>query len=200
MKKLIFAVIAILFAGSVSGQISLSPSLFYSLPWEKIDAPLKDKVGRGLSLSCDLNKNIGIGFQMRNREWWSLNGQVDRIIPLRTISCQFYVYENIEIGTRWFFRPEAGILAGIGTPIATSDQNSGRMRQSLELLEHPYFFGICLGGGAGFKLSKNFSLLASFKIEGLVGIMTDREVLSENGSAAGNGIFRIGGLYSFSKD
>ena len=33
MKKLIFAVIAILFAGSVSGQISLSPSLFYSLPW-----------------------------------------------------------------------------------------------------------------------------------------------------------------------
>jgi hypothetical protein len=193
MKNLISSALAIFFAAAALGQIGLSPVCFMS--WEKSKAPLKEKIGPGISVFGDLNKNIGLELRWHEREIWSANGQVERTVPLRTYACHFYFYENIANGSRWFSRPSMGMIAGFGSPVGMGS----RMRQDLQVLKHPYFCGLTLGVGEGFKLSEKISLLASIREEAIVGMITDRPMINEDATSTGNLSVSLGMIYIFSE-
>jgi hypothetical protein len=197
-KEIGIILIAIFFASVSIGQVSISP--FYSLSCEKKSvAGIKDRIGNGIGVNYDLSKFCGIGLQMRNYELWRLNSSISSVVPLRTFSLRFYLFQAPESKSKYFFNPKAGILAGIGTPVANSVQNQ-RMRQDLDLLPHPYFFGVFIEIGEGVRLSPKLTVSAFLRSEALAGMIRNKSMLNENATTSGtiSGGLNIG--YVFLKE
>lgn len=154
MRKLSFFAI---FIASVSyGQISLTSFCFLN----------KNKIGEGVGVFYNLpNTNKSIGLQFKNSEMWDK-------ITLKTFSIQYCFQENIpgEIKTKWFLSPATGVVAGFGT----SSKND---RETYSVLKNPYFFGVILELGEGLKLSNHLALIGFVKIEGMAGIITNKNLI-----------------------
>lgn len=174
MKNIVF--IVLLFVNASFGQVSIMP--FYSLSFERQDADLKERIGNGIALSCDLNKNIGIGLQVRDRELWRLNSKVEEVISLKTFTGQFYVHGTNDKESKWLFFPVAGVMAGIVSPVDDPEY-------SKDFLEIPIVVGIYSELHLERKLSKNFNIGIFFKVEGELGFLRDRSWPNENFSTAG---------------
>jgi len=173
------AIFLAVFLAQISfGQVNFLSS--YSLSFEKQD--LKKRIGQSFALAYDVNKIIGVGLQVRDKELWRLNSKIEEVINLRTLTGQFYVHGTNEKGSKWLFFPVAGVLAGLGEPIERPYEN---------LLKNPFVFGVFSETHFGRKLSKNFYLGIFFRIEGEIGILRDRKLPNENLSTAG---FLSGGL------
>jgi len=193
MKKLIIlAVFIASLASEALGQVSFSPIFSFSSSGKS--ASLIDRTSIGFILAYDLSEHCGIGFEV-SKGSWELNGLEERVLRLRSYSMEFYVCETVINKTGWFFRPLGGIMAGIGTSIPDGDQNQKLRRKELELLKHPYFLGAFSQISVCKRLSSKFLFSAGFRLEGLVGMMADRDMVSENASTTSNFILNTGVIY-----
>jgi hypothetical protein len=199
MKNLIIlaALASSAFSNASFSQVSFAT--FGSLSYEKKGTDFKNRIGGGFNLSYNVSENVAVGFQYKHKEMCSVASQDNAVVPFNSKSIEVFFHQMPRKETKWSLMPRAGITVGFGNTIKdkNQDQNLTQRKKDLSLLDHPYFCGVIIEIGAGVRLSPKLLLSGYLKNEGLVGVITNRSVMYENGTSFGSVSFGIRMYYIF---